>query len=420
MGELVKVESAGVGWVVEGAWAEALGREVLPIVGDLTQHPTARLRKQSLLRTVYRVTLGDGRTVMVKEYRLRALKDRLKRLLLGPKPLREWRASRRLLDRGVPASHAVAVGLPASRSGVVEGYLVVEALPDVVGVGSYAAARPPSLVFRHAARGTESDAPLAVRPAEPEEGFVGELAGFVRRLHDAGVSHYDLHGGNILVRTSLPAGAERFVVIDLHRIRVGRPPGPRHRAAAIAQLAGSLVGSWEAAPRVVEEFLGAYLGAGEAMRSPLLTSGRIVGLMRRRAAVRVRSRARRCLMNSSRFVVDRIRGWRIYHSREFLAAELLSLWEEHKAGAPAGGVSRFPWEEGVLELTEYPPRGALARLLTRSPAVRAYAAAHRLRGERGSGPEAVAAADCREGPDRGRSFAVLLRREEVDCAGAPG
>ncbi len=201
----------GVEWTLEGAWAERLAGDLLTAVPDLASHPAATLVKRSLQRSVFRVTLGDGGAVIVKAYRIRGWKERVKRLAFGPKPRIEWEASRRLLALGVPASHAVAVGIPSPPSAEVEGYLIVEVLPDVVSVQSY------------------------LRSGAGVERALGELAGFIRRLHDRGVRHHDLHAGNILARTA-PSAAERFLIIDLHRVGIGRPPGRGHRTRAIGQL----------------------------------------------------------------------------------------------------------------------------------------------------------------------------------------
>ena len=48
------------------------------------------------------------------------------------------------------------------------------------------------------------------------------LAGFVRRLHDAGVHHHDFHAGNVLLRTTKD-GAREPMLIDLHAVTLGGP-----------------------------------------------------------------------------------------------------------------------------------------------------------------------------------------------------
>ncbi len=391
--DLAELNAAGISWTLERALADALSREIVPNIRGLDALPHAQLLKRSLQRTVHRVELAGGPAVIVKEYRLRNWRQRLKRRLFGPKPCIEWAASRRLLAMGVPASHAIAVGLPVPASREVEGYLVVEAPPDAVGMGAY---------LRQLA------SPSAEAAAHAHEGFLRELARFVRRLHDRGVRHHDLHWGNILVRGAAASPDDRFLVIDLHRIAIGAPPSPRHRALAIAQLLLSI--GWPLtlnAPTRTAAFLDAYQAAGSPILSPQLSQQQILAAMDRHAARRLRSRARRCLKESSAFTVESFQGWRICRRRDRPAADILALWAAHKQASPPDHVSRLPQAQGSLELREFPSRSPLARLFRASPAVIAYAAAHRSWLEGGGGPQAIAAAECLRGPDKGRSFALL-------------
>jgi tRNA A-37 threonylcarbamoyl transferase component Bud32 len=48
------------------------------------------------------------------------------------------------------------------------------------------------------------------------DAFIGGLAGLVRRMHKAGITHPDLYSSHIFVRE--PGGEEDFALIDLHRV----------------------------------------------------------------------------------------------------------------------------------------------------------------------------------------------------------
>ena len=340
--DLIEVRSDDIAWTVEAARADALEQQVLAHLSDLDSLPNAARIKQSLQRIVHRVRLGDGTTVIVKTYLLRAFKDRLKRRLFGPKPRIEWAMSRRLLAMGVAASHALAVGCPLDQRGPVEGYLVVHAPADATSIADYQATL------------TGPAGRLA---------FLRELAGFVRRLHDAGVSHLDLHAGNILVLSQAASAAERFLVIDLHRIRVGGPSSQRHRLAALGQLLQGLrggergqktvdSGQWTVdsgqttAGRgqggVVGEFLEAYLAAGPAIRGCGLSERRLAAAMRAHGEERFRSRARRCLRHSTVYTVETHQNWLIYHRRDHPADGILSLWAARRAAEQGSTLPQPP------------------------------------------------------------------------------
>ena len=132
---------------------------------------------------------------------------------------------------------------------------------------------------------------------------------------------------------------------------------------------------------------------------------------------RLRSRAKRCLRNSSRFAVEDAEGWRLYHRRDYPVAELLSLVRAHRVEIPGAGdlevsVARARRCQGgpVLEVREYRD-GLASRLLPLGPwrprGLATYAAAHAQTVRGGRGPRAVAAMVGTGAENRGRSIAVL-------------
>jgi hypothetical protein len=406
--DLLHLTCAGVNWWAESQGVQCLRAEVLERIEGLDRLPHAVQLKQAVRRTVYRVELSDGRRMIVKAFRLRLWRDRLKRWVFGSKPHREWSASRRLLAAGVRASHALAVGCPADRRSELEGYLVVLAEPDAVPLNAF-------LRSLGAASGTGA--------AEEQLRAVRALARFVRDLHDRGVRHHDLHAGNILAARSTTPPEPAFTVIDLHRIRIGRPPGARHRARAVAHLLRTVRLATALPEQLAEAFLAEYRAAGDPLRSRRrsrrLSPDRIAALMRRQEAQRARSRARRCLKNSSLFAVEKVSGHRVYHRRDYEVSEVLAFVEQHRqtasreaASGRAPAVSRLPSGKGggQVEVKEFPDRGFIGRLLDWAawpPGVREYAAAHRARLETGGGPKPLAAVECLRGPDRGRSFTIV-------------
>src|SRR5947208_2930953 len=60
-------------------------------------------------------------------------------------------------------------------------------------------------------------------PARLRQTLARELARLLARMHEAGITHHDLHAGNILVR--LDGEAVELFLIDLHAVALGRPLG---------------------------------------------------------------------------------------------------------------------------------------------------------------------------------------------------
>ncbi len=92
----------------------------------------------------------------------------------------------------------------------------------------------------------------------------------VRRFHDAGGRHADLHVKNLLVRER--AGAVDVLVIDLDRARAGAVPDPARRMAELMRLHRSLVKRKllsRVGARGLARFFGAYTAGDRALRRAL-------------------------------------------------------------------------------------------------------------------------------------------------------
>jgi len=399
--EVCERQVEGIVWRIEAPWAEPL-RGLLPLVPRLASRPEAHRLKKSIVRTVFRLEVPE---VIVKHYHRRRAAQRLKALVLGPTPLREWRISQRLVAAGVPVSHAVAVGVPRSPFANLEGYLIVEAVPGAVTVNEALAQRG-----------------LDNRWTDEAAAFVERLARFVRSLHHHRVSHRDLHCGNVLVR--LPAWEDDcpFVAVDLHRMRLGRKPGIRHKRSTIALLLRTCRLWHTARQELLERFLDVYLRHAPETERSALDPAAIAAEASRQHRSRMESRTRRCLRNSTRFVVEQAQGWRIYHRRDYTAAHLLALLAELSTAGELDDrkalvVTHTPDRQGAGTIEIRAFRGDwLSRLLPpilhRPRGLADYLAAHRHTVQTGRGPLAVAALVGMRGDKRGRSVAVLKREDK--------
>ena len=172
------------------------------------------------------------------------------RLLGLGRPLSELRVSARLRAAGAPVARPLLVAGrrcagPLWRA--VVGTLHEEAAIDG---GAFLAAPPDALRLLRAARATGAA---------------------VRRLHEAGGRHADLHVGNILLREH--GGGTEALLIDFDRARIGDRPGPRARMAEIMRLYRSLLkrGLLETLGAAgCRAFLAGYTGGDRTLRRALL------------------------------------------------------------------------------------------------------------------------------------------------------
>ncbi len=160
--------------------------------------------------------------MVVKQFRHRTLRDRLKRRLQGSKAAKSWRVATALLAAGIATPEPVMRIESADEAG--PSFYVCRYLPGLIEA---------RYLFRAANAGEEAERfPEADFPA-----FVEALGRTARRLHDAGFWHRDLSGGNLLLRFGADRRPAEIYLLDLNRTRMGRPPSLSERLRDLSRLA---------------------------------------------------------------------------------------------------------------------------------------------------------------------------------------
>jgi tRNA A-37 threonylcarbamoyl transferase component Bud32 len=166
---------------------------------------SARVIKSGPHRTVYRVT-RDGVDVFLKEYRAAGLRNRLRELIRPVKGRRESDRARALAGRQIPVPEPLGWGVLGSRFAPRASFVISRAVESAVHL---------------------ADAPRQATPVQ-RHALAKELGRFLACLHAAGVTHRDLHPGNVLVRWE--TGRPKMILLDLHEVSLGKPlDWPRRR-----------------------------------------------------------------------------------------------------------------------------------------------------------------------------------------------
>ena len=304
---LTHFKTRGMQWVAANEFGPALRETILPHLGSL-EDAGASLLKRTLTRSVHKLAAG-GTTVFVKHHRIRSLKERLKYLVMRSRASAEWSASLAMRELGVPAARALAFGERRVGGVLTEAVLVSEAIANATLLNK------------------------ALGDADAKAATLAGVARLVRRAHDLGVLHRDLHGGNILL-----ARGEYFF-IDLHRLSVGRPVSRRKRIASAGQLLAFLGKHIDENGRTafVAEYLGPDAPPGEIAEFARLVEKAAERVRERRYA----SRAKRCVKRSTGFRIERHAGMKIHRRADFaaeLVADAISQHEKNVAGDEQGRV----------------------------------------------------------------------------------
>jgi tRNA A-37 threonylcarbamoyl transferase component Bud32 len=201
----VPVTAGGIRWEVTPECHEALlGSDGLPLAAWL-RDGSATVIKHGPHRTVYRVRL-PGLDCFVKHYRIHDTRAWLRELVRPSKARMECDRARAVAAAGVATVEPLALGEQV-RVGPGDSFLVTRTLDDTVPLGAFLESQfallPPS------------------RQTSLRQRLAQLMGGFLARLHDAGVTHHDLHAGNLLLRLG-PKEPELFL-IDLHAVTLGAP-----------------------------------------------------------------------------------------------------------------------------------------------------------------------------------------------------
>jgi tRNA A-37 threonylcarbamoyl transferase component Bud32 len=162
----------------------------------------ARVVKQGQHRTVYHVAL-PGLDFHLKHYPLADTRAWLRQLVRPSKARTEHERTLAVAARGVPTLEPLAVG--ECGSGARASYLITRTLPDAVPLNTFLEVTLPAL-------------PPA-RQAHLRQRLAEELGRFVARMHHEGITHHDLHPGNLLLQIAWDS--PRLYLIDLHAVRFG-------------------------------------------------------------------------------------------------------------------------------------------------------------------------------------------------------
>ena len=199
------------------SFADAFSRELLgarlAAVDDPSSHG-AVLVKQNASRTIWRARF-DGHEVYVKHFHGRSLAHRVLAGVGVSHARREARFFQAMAAAGLPTAKLLAWCASGRRQWVCT-LGVQDATPGDVWHEQQRSAGPAGL--------------SRVRQA------TATLARLVGHMHRAGILHGDLHAGNVLVREEGGTPSPQLVLMDLHRMKVGRSLSRRAMAKNLSQL----------------------------------------------------------------------------------------------------------------------------------------------------------------------------------------
>lgn len=251
-----------------------------------------KIIKESRIRWAAIITLSNQQRVFLKGDLTKDWIESIKYLLLPSKGRKEWFIAYQMHKRNVAIPKPLGWLERVHRGFVKESYYFSEA----IGSGN-------SLI--------EGPGP-----------FFPELAKTVKKVHLAGLFHRDLHAGNFLW------DGQTLFLIDLHSAKIVGTLSLNQRLWNLSLLFHSLRSVW--GEREQSLFMDAYFEEELLLlrkKEELLQRIHIqMGRLQKR---QWRSRTKRCLKESTEFSIQRVKGFRFYHRRDFDLVKVKRMVEEH-------------------------------------------------------------------------------------------
>jgi len=300
-------DAHGIRWQVRSLYAPIFLAARTPDPRKLLRNCAGQIIKRSPARIIFATSLTSAEgalPVVTKIYRHAKLGDWIKANIVGSKARHEWRITNAAVERGLSTVSPVAYGERRSFGILKESYLITRQLFNCTTLEE--------LLF--------SDDGTLQADARTRREIISLLATLLRRMHDSGIYHRDLHPGNFLVETS-PAGERRLYLLDLHRASARRSLRRAQRLRSLAQFNMFASISLSRSERLL--FFTRYFGEDRLWQDE--KKALLERLESRTRAMRGRlwkGRVRRCLGNNRYFLRLRCGRFRGFASRSEWRGEM--------------------------------------------------------------------------------------------------
>ena len=277
----------GIQWTVREDCMFVVQEKLFDLLQHHEQHPELTLVRENNVRASFFMDAPEegGRHFFIKRYKVRGWQDVVKYVFLPLKAASEWRNIRLLDDCGLPVPRPIAIGIKKSGIVLKDSCLIVEALLNTQPLNEYVAEHLPLLTSE--------------KTRDLKQSLATALARLVADIHSKRIFYRDLHAGNILIRTEND-GQHQLFLIDLHRAWRPFKLLQWMRMRDLAQLCNSLIEISSERRLFIKEYLNATGYTKESVES---FSNKLEDMALRLEARRIKSRSKRCIVNSTTFEV---------------------------------------------------------------------------------------------------------------------
>jgi tRNA A-37 threonylcarbamoyl transferase component Bud32 len=244
-----------------------------------------KVLKESRVRWAAIFTLQNKQRIFLKRDKTKDWMESLKYFFLPSKARKEWFVAQELQKRNLNIPRPLGWLERVHRGFVQESYYLSEAIGSGVS--------------------------LIEEPVKFGDHFyLIELGTMIKKFHDAGLFHRDLHAGNFLW------DGQFLLLTDLHRAKILRALSLNKRLWNLSLLFHSLRSVWREKER--SRFMEAYFGTESfSLRKKEEYLQKVHLWMDRLKKRQWKSRTKRCLKESTEFSIEKEKGISYYYRRDF-------------------------------------------------------------------------------------------------------
>jgi len=304
----VTFQKKGLTWVVDPSHAPSIQGNVIDKILNPSSCNQCQIIRENNVRVSMLVNIPEqNESFFVKHYKCRDIGDRIKYFFLRSKVTSEWNTIHYMLDRGITVAQPLAKGERRVYRFLMDSYLITEALVNACPLRDF--------LINLSHKGTIQN------NLRLKRSIIEKVSEVIAKIHEEGFFYRDLHAGNILVSARENKSVQIYP-IDFHKVwHFNRLP-LWMRVRDLAQLKNSLNLSQTDQLRFLKSYARESSVVGDSLKDTVKKINKKAAKLWR---IHLKSRTKRCLLESSEFSVKKAPAMSLFYRKIYAESAIMKI-----------------------------------------------------------------------------------------------